>query len=325
MNDNVTSFLAMTHPVSFLAYDGFQLLDIAGPTSVFAETGAVTGAAPYSICIVSRRGGSIRSSSGIALASVDVARVGDAAGTLFVPGAEADALREVVADRTLRDWTASATSRAVRICSVCTGAFALAAWGLLDGRRAVTHWAAADELARRFPAIRVDREALYVEDGWVWTSAGVSTGIDMALAMVERDHGRPTAAAVARRLVLQARRPGHQAQFSALLDVQAGPYADLADWVGANLAGDLSLEALAKRAGQAPRTFHRRFSHATGSSPAVFVTRLRVDRARALLEAGTSAKSVAALCGFGSADHLRRAFRRALALGPSAYRLLHGP
>ena len=172
--------------------------------------------------------------------------------------------------------------------------------------------------------MRVDPESLFVEDGQVWTSAGVSTGIDMALALVERDLGPRVASDVARRLVLQMRRPGHQSQFSALLDAQGGPYAGLVAWMAENLSADLGLDALADRAGQAPRTFHRHFSAAVGMTPAAFVERLRLDRARSLLEAGQLHKSVAVAAGFGSLDRLGRAFQRAYALTPSEYGALHG-
>ena len=291
---------------------------------MFTEAAEFTGQPPYSVAIVSREGGLVRTASGVVLGSSRLDDPPEKIDTLIVPGAAEAPLRAFIGDDAARDWTLATTRQVRRLASVCTGAFALAAWGLLEGRRAATHWAAAAEFAQRFPSVTLNRDALFVEDGPVWTSAGVSTGIDMALAMAERDLGRAAATSVARRLVLPVRRPGHQSQFSALLEMQAGPYAELVEWIGQNLAADLSPDALAARMGQAPRTFHRRFSAEAGSSPAAFVTRLRLDRARTLLEAGVPLKRAATECGFGSADRLGRTFRRALALSPSTYQALYG-
>lgn len=200
----------------------------------------------------------------------------------------------------------------------------LAAWGLLDGRRVATHWQSVDELARRFPALDVDGRALYVEDGRFWTSAGITTGIDMSLALVERDLGAAVSTGVARRLVLHARRPGHQSQFSALPAAQGnGDYGALIGWIGDNLDQPLDIEALAAHAGQSPRTFHRRFAAATRRTPAAVVESLRLDRARTLLGEGAPPKRVAALSGFGSADRLSRAFTRAFGVSPSTWRAMH--
>ncbi|HZH26985.1 MAG TPA: DJ-1/PfpI family protein [Azospirillaceae bacterium] len=311
--------------IVLLAYEGAQLLDITGPASVFAEAAEYVDPAPHDVVVASRDGGAVRTSSGVALWTVRLADVPcTKIDTVLVPGALRPGLQSLVRDVVQRDWVLSAAAHARRVGSVCSGAFVLAAWGMLDGRRVATHWQGTDELARRYPTVTVERDALFVEDGPIWTSAGVSTGIDMALALVERDLGRRVAASVARRLVLHARRPGHQSQFSALLEAQAGPYAGLVEWMGENLAADLSVDALAARAGQTPRTFHRRFTAALGTTPAAYVERLRLDRARALLEVGETPKRVAMLSGLGSLDRLGRAFRREFGLSPSTYRSLHG-
>lgn len=310
--------------ITFVAFEGAQLLDITGPASVFIEAAAFLPEPPYRVVLASSVGGAVATQGGIALATVPFAELdAHAIDTLVMPGADGAGLRGLLRDDAVKDWWRSTAPRARRIASVCTGAFALAAWGFLDGRRATTHWAGAVELARRFPGVEVDGRALFIEDGPVWTSAGVSTGMDMALALMERDLGRAVASAVARRLVLQMRRPGHQSQFSPLLSAQSGEYADLAAWIADNLAADLTMEVLAEHAGQAPRTFHRRFLADTGLTPAAFVERLRLDRARSLLEAGQTPKRVAATAGFGSLDRLGRAFRRVYALTPSAYQALH--
>lgn len=311
--------------VAIVAYDGCQLLDVTGPASVFVEAAAILDPEPYRIVLTSRAGGLVETEGGVKLCTIPLSAMTAAeVDTLLVPGAGRAGLQVLLGDEEVRRWIVDAGSLVRRVGSVCTGAFALAAWGLLDGRRAATHWQAAAELARRFPAVRVDAEALFVDDGPIWTSAGVSTGIDMTLALVERDLGRAIASQIARRLVLQMRRPGHQSQFSALLDAQSGAYASLVAWIADNLSADLTLEALARRVNQAPRTFHRRFSGEMRLTPAAFIERLRLDKARALLEAGQSPQRVAMAAGFGSLDRLGRAFRRAYALSPSAYRAMHG-
>lgn len=307
-----------------LLYEDFQLLDVTGPASVFVEAREFVSEPPYRVLLVSSRGGPVAADGGVALCTVRPDELDGAdIDTVILPGGRRAALRALLRDDGARAWVASAAARARRLASVCTGAFALAAWGLLDSRSATTHWEAAEEFARRFPAVRVEPQALFVEDGPVWTSAGVSAGIDMALAIVERDLGREVASRIARRLVLQMRRPGHQSQFSELLEAQGGTYAALITWMTDNPAADLTLDALAARANQSPRTFHRRFSAETGSTPAAFVERVRLDRARALLEAGYTAKRVAAAAGFGSLDRLGRVFRRVHGLSPSEYRSLH--
>ena len=312
-----------TRRIVILVFEDAQLFDISGPASVFIEAAACTRSPPYRIVLVSATGGPISTGGGIAVSTLPIAGYRGPAALLLVPGGTPAALRRVMGDGALRKRAMSIAARAQRVASVCTGAFVLADWGFLDGRRAATHWQAADALATHFPAVEVDAESLYVEDGRVWTSAGVSTGIDMALAMVEKDLGADIASQVAKRLVLQMRRAGHQSQFSPLLDAQQGAYAGLAAWVGEHLSSALSVQALAERAGESLRTFHRRFTAETGTTPAAFVARLRLDRARALLESGLPGKQVARDTGFGSLDRLGRAFRRAYALSPSAYRTLH--
>ena len=309
--------------IVILVYEGAQLLDVSGPASVFVEAAEFTQTPPYRVALVSACGGLVATTGGIALSTTPIAALRGPVALLLVPGGSPTALRSLLDDRTLAKRARAIAARASRVASVCTGAFALADWGLLDGKRAATHWQAAAALARHFPAVAVDAESLYVADGRIWTSAGVSTGIDMALAMIERDLGTDIASHVARRLVLQMRRAGHQSQFSAVLEAQDSAYADLAAWVGAHLSTALSVQALADRSGQSLRTFHRRFTLETGTTPAAFITRLRLDRARALLESGMPAKQVARDCGFGSLDRLGRAFRRAFDLSPTAYRTLH--
>ncbi|MFT4102435.1 MAG: helix-turn-helix domain-containing protein, partial [Burkholderiaceae bacterium] len=235
-------------------------------------------------------------------------------------------LLAAMADPVLRDALPVLAARARRFGSVCTGSFVLAAAGLLDGRRVATHWDGCVPLARAFPEVDVDPDALYVEDGRLWTSAGVTTGIDMALAIVSRDLDGETAGAVAKRLVLYARRPGHQSQFSPVLKAQMradGPFAELIDWIHAHLETPLDVPALAARAGLSERTLHRRFLAATGQTPARFVEIARLDAARLLLSRGTTLKRVAAQVGLFPASRLGRLFERRFGVSPRLYRDLH--
>ena len=227
-------------------------------------------------------------------------------------------------DRSLVGWLGEAARRSRRIGSVCTGAFLLAEAGLLEGRRVATHWASAERLAALHPEIEVDPESIFVRDGEVWTSAGVTAGMDLALALVEDDLGPGAALEVARWLVLYVKRPGGQSQFSAALAAQTAerkPLREVQEWVRANPAGDCSVEALAGRACMSPRNFSRAFAREVGMTPAAWVEASRVDLAKGLLEttfAGTEA--VARECGFGTVETLRRAFRRRLGVSPGQYR-----
>jgi transcriptional regulator GlxA family with amidase domain len=234
------------------------------------------------------------------------------------PGVEAAA-----ADPALLDWVRQRARQVRRVASVCTGAFLLAPAGVLDGRRAVTHWSFCEDLARRFPAVRVERDPIFVRDGPVWTSAGVTAGIDLALALVEEDLGRTIALAVARYLVVFLKRPGGQAQFSAALSLQAAEdrFGALHDWINAHLAADMSLPVLASQAGMSERSFSRRYAEATGLTPVRAVERLRVEAARRLLsESRLPVKRISQRCGFGSEETMRRSFLRLLSATPQEYR-----
>ncbi len=226
-----------------------------------------------------------------------------------------------------RHWTDSRlrlrAKRARRIASVCTGAFLLAASGLLDGRRAATHWSYCAELARRFPKVRVESDPIFVRDGSVWSSAGVTAGIDLALALVEEDLGPTVALAVARYLVVFMKRPGGQAQFSTALSLQAADdkFGALHEWISKHLDDDLPLPVLADQAGMSERSFSRHYAEATGLTPARAIERLRVEAARRLLsESGLPVKRISQRCGFGSEETMRRSFLRLLAVTPQEYR-----
>jgi transcriptional regulator GlxA family with amidase domain len=311
--------------IDVLVFPAVQLLDVTGPLQVFASANdfvaRASGARPYLMKVVAPGGEAVTSSAGLALAAGPLTRRGEALDTLLVTGgegAEAAAENPVVVD-----WVRQRATRARRVTSVCTGAFVLAAAGLLDGRRAATHWKDCTRLAQRFPAVRVEPDPIFVRDGPVWTSAGVTASIDLALALVEEDLGRDVALAVARYLVVFLKRPGGQAQFSAALALQTAEdkFGALHDWINRHLDGELSLSDLADRAGMSERSFSRHYAEATGQTPARAVERLRVEGARRLLsEQRTPVKRIAQRCGFGSEETMRRSFLRLLAVTPQDYR-----
>lgn len=309
-------------------FDGLQPLDAVGPLEVFALANyerqrLAPGAPPaYRTETVAAAAGVVTAHSGLRLIADRAYRaVGPGVDTLIVAGGD---VRAAAADRALRRWLVACAGRVRRLAAVCTGAYVLAAAGLLDGRRATTHWRAAADLARRHPRVRVEPDAIFVRDGRVWTSAGVTAGIDLALAMVEEDLGHVLALAVARRLVVFLKRPGGQSQFSSHLAAQTPPpgrLRDLPAWIVDHLDADLGVERLAARLAMSPRTFARVFRHETGVTPAKFVERARLDAARRLLEdEALGLDDVAARAGFASAERMRRAFRRHLRVLPFDYR-----
>jgi transcriptional regulator GlxA family with amidase domain len=311
--------------IEVLAYPSVQLLDVTGPLQVFASTNDLVAEAgatpPYLLRVVAKAGQSVTVSAGLEIATRPLPRVNAALDTLIVaggPGVEAAS-----ADSALVDWLRRRAARARRVASVCTGAFLLAASNVLDGRRAATHWSVCADLARRFPAVRVESDPIFVRDGAVWTSAGVTAGIDLALALVEEDLGRTVALAVARYLVVFLKRPGGQSQFSAALSLQSAEdqFGALHDWINKHLSDDISLPLLASRAGMSERSFSRHYLEATGLTPARAVERLRVEAARQLLsESRLPVKRISQRCGFGSEETMRRSFLRVLAATPQDYR-----
>lgn len=316
--------------VVVVAFPQAKLLDVAGPCEVFAVSNqfacAMGAAAPYEIVLISARAGPVETDTGIDLvASCGYAECHTPIDTLLV--AAGPDVR--VSDNTgLIGWLRQVLPQVRRVGSICTGAFVLAALGLLDGRRATTHWAWCQRLADDYPQIQVDPDPIFVRDGNISTSAGISAGMDLALALVEEDLGSGLALRVAQQMVLFLRRPGSQSQFSALLDLQAAdrqPLRDLQGWIVTHLSEDLSVEALAKRFHMSPRNFARVFQRSLGQTPARFVERLRIEAARQrLVETEAGLDQIARECGFGSADVLRRAFVRLLQVNPSDYRRWFG-
>jgi transcriptional regulator GlxA family with amidase domain len=305
--------------VVLVVYPGAQLLDIAGPLEVFRGAGRLVPGS-YVTDVVAKEG--VTTSSGLPVVPDGPLPDGDIDTLLVVGG---PGVRQALADEELVGWLAGAVGRSRRIASVCTGALLLAHVGLLDGRRATTHWSAAGKLARRHPGVLVEEDRLYVRDGEVWTSGGVTSGMDLALALVEDDLGRDVALEVARWLVWFVRRPGGQSQFSGPLVTPPGTgqgvLGDVREWVLRNLDADLRIEPLAERARMSPRNFARVFHRDVGVTPGVFVERARVEAARRALTSGSEGvEVVASRCGFGTAETMRRAFHRQLGVGPTEYR-----
>ncbi len=311
--------------IEVLAFPDVQMLDVAGPIKVFTaaneRTTSATARLPYETRVIAPEGAEIRATSGLAFATNPLPDPAEPLDTLIVAGGRG--VMRAAEDASLVEWLKRRAGTARRTASVCTGAFLLAAAGLLDRRRAVTHWEYCDELSRRYPAVAVEPDPIFVHDGPVWSSAGVTAGIDLSLALVEEDLGRALALTVARHLVVFLKRPGGQAQFSAALSLQSADerFADLHNWLAEHLADDLPLSRLAARAGMSERTFLRRYREATGVTPARAIERLRVEAARQLLaDTRLSAKRIATRCGFGSEETMRRNFARLQGVSPQDYR-----
>lgn len=310
--------------VVLLALPGVQLLDISGPLDVFAEANAQAGIEMYRLLVAASEPGPLRSSSGVRLMpDWIISRDGEQAiDTLLVAGCPN--ATEMPADHTVVDWLRRRAPKARRFGSVCSGAFFLAATGLLDGRRITTHWAVAERLAQQFPKVQVDEDAIQISDGPLRTAAGVTAGLDLALALVEEDLGREIAMRVASQLVMFFKRPGGQMQFSRKGEAAPAGRAALQElqrWIVANPALDHSVASLAKRLDLSPRHFARLFRSDVGLTPASWVEAARVSAARQLLEQGHALpKQVAAHCGFADADTLRRAFARHVGVTPAEYR-----
>lgn len=309
--------------IGILGFENITALDIAGPADVFATaSGLAPGGKPYRVIVIGVTGSTFTSDAGLVFSPEHTLRNVPALDTLIIPGGSG--LREPRTNALFCSWLKKRAPCIRRVVSVCTGIYGIAPTGLLDGRRVTTHWNFAADVARRFPRLRVEPDAIFIKDGPFYTAAGVTSGIDLSLALVQEDLGPQAALAVARMLVVYMKRPGGQEQFSEPLRFQtrsSDRFSELAAWMAGHLGDDLSVDALASRASICTRHFSRRFKHAFGSTPAAFVEGLRLNEARRLLSSdNASIDGVSASVGFGSADSFRRAFERRFGITPTGYR-----
>ncbi|MEA2361193.1 MAG: hypothetical protein QOD71_338 [Thermoleophilaceae bacterium] len=309
--------------VVIVAFPRVQTLDVLGPAEVFATATRLAGGKDgYEVEVVATAAGPLRTSSVALHPDRTIEQCRGRIDTLLVAGGRG--VHDAGRDERLVAWLAAAAKRSRRVTSVCTGAFLLARAGLLHGRRATTHWASCRELARRHPEVQVEADPIFVRDGNVITSAGVTAGMDLALALVEEDLGREVALQTARWLVMFVKRPGGQAQFSAQLAAQMAerePLRELQQWLPDHLGENLSVPALARRACMSERNFARAFRDETGMTPAAYVETARVESARIALETGDlPVETIAGQAGFGTVETMRRAFRRRVGVSPAGYR-----
>ena len=323
--------MSSSRRIVVVTFPGLQPLDVVGPVEVFGGASELVAAwakgesadPAYSVEVVAEKAEPLAARSGAysLLPSGDLAGCRGPIDTLIVAGGAG--VLEAEKSEVLVEWVRQAAGRSRRVASVCSGSLLLARAGLLDGLRATSHWATCSEMARRYPEIEVDPDPIFVQDGRVWTSAGVTAGMDLSLAMVAEDMGEKVALEVARWLVLFLRRPGGQAQFSSHMSAPAARpgLRELQAWMADNLDADLRVEALAERAAMSPRNFARAFRRETGMTPAAYVETLRLERARQMLEEATEPiDRIAIRCGFGTPETMRRAFARRLGVAPAEYR-----
>lgn len=310
----------MPRTIAFLIFPDFQLLDAAGPLGAFEMPTRELHPAPYALKIIAAQPGLLRSSSGASLFAEPLGDPG-AIDTLVVVGGQGT--EAAATDPATRRFIRDTAKTARRVTSVCSGAYILAAAGLLDGKRATTHWGRSRHFPTVFPKVRLEPDCIWIRDGQIWTSAGVTAGIDLALALIAEDLGEATARRTAQELVVYHRRPGGQSQFSALLDMEApdGRFTGLLAWARERVAEPLSVERLADHCAMSPRNFARAFTAETGVTPAKAVERLRLDAARARVEGGTEPlDAIAHACGFNDPERMRRAFIRTFGQPPQAMR-----
>jgi transcriptional regulator GlxA family with amidase domain len=315
-----------TRRIGILGFENVSALDITGPADVFATASDLNrpkqGEPVYEVILIGVTGRALTSDSGLVFKPTKTLASAPTLDTLIIPGGHG--LREPATNSRVVSWIRSRAERIPRIASVCTGIYGLAPTGLLDGRQVATHWKFAADVSKKFPRLRVLPDAIFVKDGRFHTAAGVTSGIDLALALVQEDLGPQAALDVARMLVVYMKRAGGQEQYSEPLRFQtqsSDRFSELAAWMSGHLNGDLSVDALAARACICARHFSRRFKREFGSTPASFVADMRLSEARRLLSVGSaSVENIARSVGFGSADSFRRAFERRFRIAPSSYR-----
>lgn len=308
----------MTRSLGMVIFPDFQLLDAAGPISAF-EVAEAYAPGSYVQKIMAVTPGEVVSSAGARMIAEPLSD--QTFDTILIAGGEGT--RPAALDRTLISWVQRQSAAARRTASICSGAYVLAQAGLLDGKRATTHWVRSVDFARRYPKVKVEADRIYIRDGAIWTSAGITAGIDMSLALIAEDLGEDIARSVAQQLVVYHRRPGGQSQFSALIEMGGpeGRFATLLDWMRRHISQSLTVDRLADQAAMSPRNFARAFTAETGMTPAKAVERLRLEVARERVEGSTeSMDQVARNSGFGDTERMRRAFVRAYGQAPQALR-----
>jgi len=309
----------MTHVIAFVVFDDFQILDAAGPIAAF-EIAERYRPGSYAVRVVASAAAEIRSSSGVRMTA---GPLGDAAAFDTVLVAGGDGSRAAMGDQAVLDFVRAATSAGRRVASVCSGAFILGQAGVLEGRRATTHWSRSGDFARKFPGVRLEADRIWIQDRGIWTSAGITAGIDLALAMIAEDVGEAVAKRTAQQLVVYHRRPGGQSQFSALLELEsaAGRFAPILAWARENLDQVLTVERLSQRAAMSPRHFARAFTADIGVTPARAIERLRLEAARSQVDGSSRPMDrIARDAGFGDPERMRRAFVRVFGQPPQALR-----
>lgn len=311
--------------IHVLAFANVQVLDVTGPLQVFASANDLARQQglplPYAVNVIAAQAEPVMTSAGLALVAEPLPGAETPCDTLVIAGGWG--VYGAAEDPQLVAWVRQKATQSRRMASVCTGAFLLAASGLLDGCRVATHWTRCEELARKYPRLQVEANPIFIQQGSLWTSAGVTAGIDLCLALVEQDLGRAVALDVARHLVVFLKRPGGQAQFSVTLSLQKGGsrFSELHAWMAEHLHLDLSIPTLAAACGMSERSFVRHYRADTGQTPARAVELLRVETARRqLADSAVAIKRIAAQCGFGSEETMRRSFIRALSITPQLYR-----
>ncbi|MBH3421835.1 GlxA family transcriptional regulator [Pseudomonas gessardii] len=311
--------------IHVLAFANVQVLDVTGPLQVFASANDLARQQglplPYAVNVIAAQAEPVMTSAGLALVAEPLPGAETPCDTLVIAGGWG--VYGAAEDPQLVAWVRQKATQSRRMASVCTGAFLLAASGLLDGCRVATHWTRCEELARKYPRLQVEANPIFIQQGSLWTSAGVTAGIDLCLALVEEDLGRAVALDVARHLVVFLKRPGGQSQFSVTLSLQKGGsrFSELHAWMAEHLHLDLSIPTLAAVCGMSERSFVRHYRADTGQTPARAVELLRVETARRqLADSAVAIKRIAAQCGFGSEETMRRSFIRALSITPQLYR-----
>lgn len=321
----------MTKPrlIAFLIFDGFEIIDYAGPASVFATTDTLSEKGIlYEQAVFSSNGDAVTANTGLQTVTQPV-RPGQipSIDTLFIVGANGPDLQKALNKPELATSLNLLMANACRVASVCSGAFLLASTGALDGRQATTHWEGREQFAKAYPKVRVTKDDLYIVDGQFWTAGGATAGVDMSLAMLRKDHGASLAGRVAKRLLVYAHRPGYQSQFSALLETQttlSNRFSDLIGWLNTAPLATINVPVLAEKAGMSERTFYRNFTREIGETPARYLERVRMERAKALLETGQSIARIAEEVGYRSQSGFRTVFENCFGVSPSVYAALQG-